>query len=381
MNVRTLFQGTKILYPKVVNERNISYYTEERLARVKARYKSDCQYVDCQNAILTLLDDPELRTQFGYTATIGKVVKKAFPNKTDAEVAELAAQIAALYIRENTGFSTGIVSGEYVRKWYLETNCNNLSTNTPLHNSCMKHKCCQPFLDLYVKSPNIGLAIVINDDNLLEARAIVYIKEKLYSRIYYNHVNHVTLLRNMLLEKGYSDLCTIKDKAITIPLGVAFNSLEYMPYIDAVPYIESGYGEIVLRNEPSTSDYLLANNTNGTVYAYGKYKCGWCGNTCFGILVIKNKLYCPTCYNKMFFMCACCDAVKPIEEKDVKASELVHQPICKECAKHVTMRCKKCGKLCSIRTTINGLYTECCAYQYDMCSTGSLSFPTSSGGL
>ncbi len=66
-----------------------------------------------------------------------------------------------------------LVSGEDIRYWYLEDNYVN--GGGQLNSSCMRYERCQPYLDIYVKNPDVcQLLIYVDKSNRLLGRALVW---------------------------------------------------------------------------------------------------------------------------------------------------------------------------------------------------------------
>lgn len=66
-----------------------------------------------------------------------------------------------------------LVSGEEIRFWYLEDNYVN--GGGQLNSSCMRYERCQPYLDIYVKNPEVcQLLIYVDKSNRLLGRALVW---------------------------------------------------------------------------------------------------------------------------------------------------------------------------------------------------------------
>ncbi len=73
-----------------------------------------------------------------------------------------------------------IVSGEDIRKWYLED--NNISIGT-LGESCMRYENCQPFLDIYALNPEQINLLILKDNtgNKIVGRALIW--KNIYLRV------------------------------------------------------------------------------------------------------------------------------------------------------------------------------------------------------
>lgn len=77
-----------------------------------------------------------------------------------------------------------MVSGEDIRYWYNSE--HYYATTNTLGNSCMSHKECSDYFDLYCEQPECQMLIALKEDKLA-ARALVWtIGEKVFmDRVYY----------------------------------------------------------------------------------------------------------------------------------------------------------------------------------------------------
>lgn len=66
-----------------------------------------------------------------------------------------------------------LVSGEDIRKWYLESRYE--SGGGSMNNSCMRYARCQSYLDIYVKNPEVCQMLILKvDDDHISGRALVW---------------------------------------------------------------------------------------------------------------------------------------------------------------------------------------------------------------
>lgn len=69
-----------------------------------------------------------------------------------------------------------LVKGEEIIKWYNENSYDESGgSKTSLYNSCMRFDTCKNYFDVYTKNDNVVLCILLNDENKLQARAIVWL--------------------------------------------------------------------------------------------------------------------------------------------------------------------------------------------------------------
>lgn len=117
----------------------------------------------------------------------GVFLRKIFKEVSDKEVETFATLYKNLQTRPDFEFK--IVEGSDIRKWYYYE--NYYSQESSLGNSCMKHRNCQSYFDIYVTNPNVKMLIMLKD-NLLLGRAILWmnatdvdgIEYKVMDRIY-----------------------------------------------------------------------------------------------------------------------------------------------------------------------------------------------------
>jgi hypothetical protein len=100
----------------------------------------------------------------------GAFVKKIFKDISEREV----ENFSTLYrnVQTTPVFEMKIVEGEELRKWYYYENYYDQSSS--LGASCMKHRSCQRYMELYVKNPNkIKMLCMVNGDRLI-GRALLW---------------------------------------------------------------------------------------------------------------------------------------------------------------------------------------------------------------
>lgn len=68
-----------------------------------------------------------------------------------------------------------LVSDEDIKKYYLEENYADKYLSSSLWNSCMRNDDCQSFFSVYCENPNVRLLILLDNDNKVLGRAIVWL--------------------------------------------------------------------------------------------------------------------------------------------------------------------------------------------------------------
>lgn len=202
-----------------------------------------------------------------------------------------------LSMAEDVNIEPIIVTGEEIRKYYLEDNYAPGSGD--LSKSCMRYESCQEYLDLYVENPSlVSMAVLLSGDNLVQARSLMwkYEGETYYDRIYAcNDVKHDQLLSYFMrtnlksIYDGSSSRPTIKYNKYELEkqgITARFN-FDYYPYADSMHYLCENY--INLSNcEISQTRYQL-NQTDGSYEDLQAATCDNCGNSSHNLNTIDDR--------------------------------------------------------------------------------------------
>ena len=90
---------------------------------------------------------------------------------TDSQLEEFVNSYKATFdSKDESDFK--LVSGEEIRKWYLED--NYLEVKGQLGNSCMRYERCQKYLDIYVQNPEVCSLLVLFEGDKVKGRALVW---------------------------------------------------------------------------------------------------------------------------------------------------------------------------------------------------------------
>lgn len=141
------------------------------------------------------------------------------------------------YDSKSSDFQYEEVTGEKIRKYYLED--NYLEISGTLGNSCMRYSSCQDWFDIYVlNTSQVSMAVLLKDDKVA-ARCIVWHKNNChyYDRIYAYDDKSEILLKSILESKEYVNIYD-KDIDLSILLDYGFNDLDEFPYMDTMKYID-----------------------------------------------------------------------------------------------------------------------------------------------
>lgn len=185
-----------------------------------------------------------------------------------------------VYSEFNFTHELRLVSGDDIRTFYHHINQN--AEIRPLDNSCMKHNRCQPYLDIYVNSPNVQLLVALNKDEVVQGRALIFNdvtddydnKYTVMERIYTDD-KYISAFKEYAKENGwlYKSRQTYDrepfvapngsqiHQRLTLTLNNATNNL--YPYMDSFKYTEDLHSDTITLN---TSDgHLSLTNTDGSV--------------------------------------------------------------------------------------------------------------------
>lgn len=171
-----------------------------------------------------------------------------------------------------------LVSGEDIRKFYHVDNQNN--NIRPLENSCMKHRRCQPYLDIYVKSPNVKLLVALNKNEIVQGRALIFdnVTDN-YDNTYtvmeriYTDDKYISAFKEYATKNGwlYKSRQTYDKEPFIAPNGSQIHQTLYLtlqnpttqyPYMDSFKYTDDTSNDTITLN---TSDGNMSlTNTDGT---------------------------------------------------------------------------------------------------------------------
>jgi hypothetical protein len=92
---------------------------------------------------------------------------------SDSEIEKFVNQYKSIFDGEDTKLE--LVSGEDIRKYYLQTNYESIKGH--LGNSCMRYTNCQPYLDIYVNNPDVCQLLILRSDEdpeKIKGRALLW---------------------------------------------------------------------------------------------------------------------------------------------------------------------------------------------------------------
>ena len=165
------------------------------------------------------------RQSGSYRRLVNRVLEQIDGSKrfTNSELESFVNELKSIYL----GGEFRVIEGDKIPYWYNWKSYNNASpTGSPLSwgngtldKSCMRHKGCNHFFDLYINNPDkVKLLVFVNDSAKLLGRALLWYPNNetiLMDRIYGNDVTIAKFKKyakeNRILHKlGQSKKCTSK---------------------------------------------------------------------------------------------------------------------------------------------------------------------------
>lgn len=223
---------------------------------------------------------------------VGRFIKKFIKESTftnlgisDKEI-ENFVNLFKSYFNSDTN-ELSIVSGEDIRKWYLQDNYSTIlgCQSGSLWKSCMRQSERNIFMNLYVENPDkIKMLIYLNKDGNLRSRALLWDdvtdssgnKYKVMDRIYSLYEHDVFIFKKWAVENGYitkweqnaktESAFDVDGKLNILSLSVNLQNYKqkYYPYLDTFKYFDIHSGNFH-NNESSRHQYKLV-QSNGMKY-------------------------------------------------------------------------------------------------------------------
>jgi hypothetical protein len=193
----------------------------------------------------------------------GRFVRRLFKEETLRQYGVNDAELErfANYVKTSRGGTVTVqeVSGRDIVKWYNER--KYAPGGGSLNNSCMRHEQCESYTQMYADHPNCSLAIMVNDDGQLVARALVWrgVKAKnqntrkvrtitFMDRVYTQLDHYAPLMTAWAASVGYfykevqdssstNQLVSPQGKAYRFHLSLPSEveeKLDYYPYMDTL---------------------------------------------------------------------------------------------------------------------------------------------------
>jgi hypothetical protein len=114
------------------------------------------------------------RTEIGIGRWVRRVIFDLHKSSiSDSEIEKFVNQYKSIF--DGADSSLELVSGEDIRKYYLQSNYESIRGQ--LGNSCMRYPNCQPYLDIYVKNPDVCQLLILRseeDPEKIKGRALLW---------------------------------------------------------------------------------------------------------------------------------------------------------------------------------------------------------------
>lgn len=202
-----------------------------------------------------------------YHTSVGKIVRRLFGDiYSDKEITAFAEAYATLITVSNPLYDFSIIDGDAIKgAYYYE---NYAATSGTLGNSCMRHRQCQQYFDMYTKFPDKVKMAVLKRGNKIAARSIMWNIDGvfMFDRIYYTTNETHNLLKNTLEAAGYSTLyCAGKIYSIEMDLS----EITKFPYLDSLCNYD--VAKKILTNGCVDGQRYELRNTGGDHYEYNNH--------------------------------------------------------------------------------------------------------------
>lgn len=229
------------------------------------------------------------KTADGYTSyiTIPSGEKQPSPEKNyiadievisdleikDSDIENFVNKLIA-YIQENRTDENQVpieVKGEKIKEYYLVNNYKK--EQGTLGNSCMRHRSCQDFLDIYCQNENqISLLVLLDDDDKVIARALLWtlndgkkFLDRCYSIMEYDQIR----FRNIAKKNGWyyylSGNIYLDDKQVDLNLWTELDKTDFdsYPYVDSLFILDISLNTLSRRPLGFLEDTKVLNSTTG----------------------------------------------------------------------------------------------------------------------
>lgn len=210
----------------------------------KITFLSDSQF---NNKLSLVSSYHDLIKDTNNSSGIGRIVNSILKDNnirfTDSEVERFVTKFKSVVDSERVKDDrVRVIKGDDIIKWYNEDTYASPKGGT-LWNSCMRHDSCSGYFDIYVKNENVSLVILLDDNEELVARAILWdnVEEngedgkRYLDRIYYLKEENKVFLNewvknNLKIDLNYQD--GISDMSVKLS-NVSFSQY---PYVDTFRY-------------------------------------------------------------------------------------------------------------------------------------------------
>jgi hypothetical protein len=230
------------------------------------------------------------------------------------------------------------VKGDEIKKWYLEDNYEKVAG--PLGGSCMRHKECQGYFDIYTENTDkVSMIILMSEEDPTKicGRAILWLDDKrrrFMDRIYTIRNSDILLFKEYCYkneyyhksEQSYDEDCNLvyngdevygEESLVRVSLKKEY--YDHYPYMDTMKYYSPDLGIISNREFPWSEHitYYTLTQTNGSS--------GQGCDICDGGGIVD----CPECEGERTTNCRVCHGTG---ESDCSECEGQGEVDCNECS-------------------------------------------------
>jgi hypothetical protein len=216
---------------------------------------------------------------------IGRLIVRLLGDKTDAsDLEDFVNEYKSIITTKKLSRHFKIVDGDDIRKWYLSENYAEGGGN--LRNSCMRHRFCQMFFDIYAHNPDKVKLLILLDDTRqrILGRALlwkldrpentffmdrVYFSSDFILNMFVNHaIKHRWLYKLESMENVLEVVSNNTVKRETMIVKLKKEDHEYYPFVDNLCFYDPD--SATLTNNPKylksigcDQYYDLADHTGG----------------------------------------------------------------------------------------------------------------------
>lgn len=209
------------------------------------------------------------RTSIGLGRWANRVMSEVY-NKavSPSDISRLVDFYRSIFDEENVDLFE-VVSGEDIRKWYLEYNYKKKIGQ--LGNSCMKYDYCQDYLNIYTENPDVCKLLVYYGDTTktnIIGRSLLWeltTGEKYQDRIYANHDSDMLIMKKWAKDQGYDFFYPDLDDEGTKYVQIKKGDYNEYPYMDTFLVYNTEKG--LLSNDEDlwpNDGYIKIQETDGT---------------------------------------------------------------------------------------------------------------------
>lgn len=189
--------------------------------------------------------------------TIGKFTNKIYKsdiennikaNITPKQLEDFVNLYKSYYDLEKDAYKRfEIVSGEEIKKWYLYENYE--SQRGQLGASCMRHKGCQDYFNIYIQNPEVVSLVILKsqkDDTKITGRALLWTAtngDKILDRIYFINDSDENLFKKFANENGWKTKSNLTWQELDkYEIQLKKWIFDKYPYLDTFAFLEKDDG-------------------------------------------------------------------------------------------------------------------------------------------